>query len=47
MNFSEDFATGFIVREAGKSKYYLKRDTGDGIYKLEGYNKTIKLYILE
>ena len=36
---SEDFITGFIVREPGKSKYYLKRDNGNGIYKLEGYNK--------
>jgi hypothetical protein len=36
---SEDFVTGFIVKESGKARYYIKRDNGDGVYRLAGYNK--------
>jgi len=40
---SEDVTSGFILNKTndqGKAKYYVSRDTGGGIYKLEGYDSS-------
>jgi hypothetical protein len=40
---SEDPASGFILNKSDqedKAKYYLRRDTGNGVYKLEGYDSS-------